>query len=156
MTDFLRDLFYKSVNLLFVSHVADIAVGRDTGIFVGCEASVHQILINVIKYNGGSLFRICARQRKSDSVGSSCHKCHFSAQTEIQHISSLFLRGFMHIRSADAARTPTCGRTHFREMSICRICCTSREYLPHSYCAQDAYFLGDIPTILVNVFRKLL
>lgn len=49
--EFFFYVLYKSVNLIFVCYVAYNTVSIDSGFLVGCEASVYEVLVDIIKYD---------------------------------------------------------------------------------------------------------
>ena len=71
MAHFLRDLLDESVDGVLVGDVADIAVGVDAGLFVGGQALVHQLLLDVVEHDGGAAVRHSGGDGEADAVGSS-------------------------------------------------------------------------------------
>ncbi len=77
---FLFNLSHHSLYLLFVCNVAYIAVGFDAFLLIGSKTLVHQLLLDIVKYDGCARLGICGCNCKTDSVGCSRYQRHFAFQ----------------------------------------------------------------------------
>ena len=76
----LFDLCNESIHLLFIRHVANITVSFDTFSFIGSETLIHQFLFDIVKHDSSTGFSERSRNRKPDTVRSTCYKCNLTFQ----------------------------------------------------------------------------
>ena len=76
----LFDLCNESIHLLFIRHVANITVSFDTFSFIGSETLIHQFLFDIVKHDSSTGFSERRRNRKPDTVRSTCYKCNLTFQ----------------------------------------------------------------------------
>ena len=79
-SDLFLDLCHHGLYLLLVRHVAHIAVRFDALLLVSGDSLIHQLLLNVVEDNGCTRIRICACNRKANSVGSARHQRNLALQ----------------------------------------------------------------------------
>ena len=62
------DLLHQRLHRGLVGHVADIAVGLDAGRFIGLHALVHQLLVDVVEYDGRAALGVGGGDGEADAI----------------------------------------------------------------------------------------
>ena len=98
--DLLFDLRHQRVDLLFVGHVADVAVGLDAFGLVGGQTFVHEFLLDVVEDDLGALACECRGQCEADAVGSARDKRDLAFQRKVYHFIKRKVKVFFRVSLA--------------------------------------------------------
>ena len=79
-SDFLFDLSDHCFYLLFICHIAHIAVSLDAFFFIRSKSHVDLLLIDIIEADCCARLCISRCNTESDSVRCACYKCNFTFQ----------------------------------------------------------------------------
>ena len=68
----------------FIGDVADVTVGLDALFLVGLQAAVHQLLVDVVETDGGTLLCKGTGDGEADAVAGTGDEGHFALEGEVQ------------------------------------------------------------------------
>ena len=110
VTDFLGDLLDHLIDGVLVGDIADIAVGLNTGLLVGSQALIHQLLLDVVENDGGATVGHSGGNGKADAVRSAGDQRDLAGQ----------VKGFRGANRHDAKPPKVCNSHIFRRPSLGR------------------------------------
>ena len=110
MADLGSDLLDHLIDGILVGDIADIAVGLDTGLLVGSQTLIDQLLLDVVENDGGAAVGHSGGNGKADAVGCAGNQGDLAGQ----------VKGFRGANRHDAKPPKVCNSHIFQRPSLGR------------------------------------